>query len=91
MTLREWCRLRSTARGRILLSLHTLHRKVDTLMATLNDVKANEEKLHALVDKLLALVQAAQPGTFTPEQQAELDAIAADQAAVLAEDPSPSA
>lgn len=55
-------------------------------MASLDDLKAGQAAERTLVEKLLALVQGAPAGTFTPEQQAEIDAIAADQAATLAED-----
>lgn len=66
--------------------LLALHRKVDGLMANLDDIKNNQAKEKALIEKLLGLVTAVPAGTFTPEQQAEIDGIVADQQATLAED-----
>ena len=60
---------------------------IGRLMAKLDDIRDNQTKLHALVDRLIALINSIPPGTLTPEQDAEIDAIAADQAATLAEDP----
>jgi len=59
------------------------------IMSGLDDIKANQTKERALVEKLLGMIQSAPAGTFTPEQQAEIDAIVADQTATLGEDPSP--
>lgn len=59
------------------------------IMAGLDDIKANQTKERALVEKLLGLVTAVPAGTFTPEQQATIDAIVADQTATLGEDPTP--
>lgn len=53
---------------------------------TLDDIKAGQAKERALIEKLLALVTSVPTGTFTPEQQAEINAIVADQTATLAED-----
>lgn len=60
-------------------------------MDGLDDIKANQTKERALVEKLLGLIQSAPAGTFTADQQAEIDAIVADQQATLAEDPTPAA
>lgn len=60
-------------------------------MSGLDDIKANQAKERTLVEKLLGLIQGTPAGTFTPAQQAEIDAIVADQQATLAEDPSPAA
>ena len=60
-------------------------------MSGLDDIKANQTKERALVERLIALVQSAPAGTFTADQQAEIDAIVADQQATLAEDPAPPA
>lgn len=56
------------------------------IMAGLDDIKDNQAKLKALIEKLLGLVKGAPAGTFTTEQQAEIDQIVADQQATLAED-----
>ena len=53
---------------------------------TLDDIRDNQAKEKALIEKLLGIIASAQPGAFTPEQQAEIDAIVADQKATLAED-----
>lgn len=59
------------------------------IMSSLDDIKANQTKERALVEKLIGLIQAAPAGTFTPDQQAEIDQIVADQTATLGEDPTP--
>ncbi len=56
------------------------------IMANLDDLKAGQAKERALIEKLLGLLKAVPAGTFTPDQQAEIDGIFADQAATLAED-----
>lgn len=53
---------------------------------TLDDIKDNQAKEKALIEKLLGIIASAQPGSFTPEQQAEINAIVASQQATLAED-----
>lgn len=63
--------------------------KADVIMSSLDDIKANQTKERALVEKLLGLIQAATVGTFNPDQHAEIDAIVADQTATLGEDPTP--
>ncbi len=69
----------------ILRALTTLLEGQVQIMATLDDLKAGQTAERALVERLLALIAGAPAGTFTAAQQAEIDAIAADQAATLAE------
>jgi hypothetical protein len=69
----------------IVQTLARIEQRLQDMTRTLDDIKANEDKLRVKVEKLLALVQNAQPGAFTADQQAEIDAIASDQDAVLAE------
>lgn len=68
-------------------SLAQIEKGQQNIMASLDDIKANQSKERALIEKLLGLIAGAAPGTFTPDQQAEIDAIVADQTATLAEDP----
>ena len=74
------------ARPTIVHSLARIEGKVDGLMAGLDDIRDNQAKEKALIEKLLGLVKSVPAGTFTADQQAEIDAIVADQAATLAED-----
>lgn len=53
---------------------------------TLDDIRDNQAKEKALIEKLLGMLAALPAGTLTAEQQAEIDAIVADQKATLAED-----
>lgn len=70
----------------IVHQLARIERQGLQIMAGLDDIKNNQAKEKALIEKLLGLVQAVPAGTFTPEQQAEIDAIVADQESTLAED-----
>lgn len=67
-------------------SLARIEGTVDHMDNTLDDIKNNQAKERALIEKLLSLITSAPAGTFTPEQQSEIDGIVADQAATLAED-----
>ena len=61
----------------------------EQIMASLDDIKDDVTKLGALVGRLLAVIGSAPAGTFTPDQQAEIDAIDAAAKATLATDPTP--
>lgn len=71
------------------LQLARIEDKEVEIMSGLDDIKSNQTKERALVEKLIGLVTAVPAGTFTPDQQAEIDAIVADQTATLGEDPTP--
>jgi len=85
----RWCSTR--ALDAIAQSLSRIEQQGKAIMSGLDDIKANQTKERALVERLIALVQSAPAGTFTADQQAEIDAIVADQQATLAEDPAPPA
>lgn len=58
---------------------------------TLDDIKADVIALGGLVARLLAVVGSVPAGTFTAEQQAEINDIDATAKAALATDPNPPA
>lgn len=81
----EWLTL-YIALAAVCFLLARLHKGQVRIMAGLDDIKTNQAAEKALIEKLLGFVKGVPAGTFTPEQQAEIDAIVADQAATLAED-----
>lgn len=82
--LHRWfgCRACSTVAD----SLARIEGTVRHMDNTLDDIKNNQAKLRALIEKLLGLLTSVPAGTFTAEQQAEINAIVADQQTTLAED-----
>ena len=81
---RRWCGWR--ARPAISEQLARIEERLTTMANTLDDIKDNQAKEKALIEKLLGIIASAPAGSFPPEAQAEIDAIVADQKATLAED-----
>lgn len=69
----------------IVSSLARLFKGQVRIMAGLDDIKTNQAAEKALIEKL-GFVKGVPAGTFTADQQAEIDQIVADQQATLAED-----